>query len=211
MFSPSPTAVVITNRGLKVFVDLKFFDVPETVKLAVMALLPWKPDLVISGINRGINVGHDVLYSGTVAGALEGSMLGLPAVAFSLDSFVDPDFAPASRFASRLVDHLESRLPLPAIVLNVNLPDGDEKEYKSILWTRQRGYLFRDCYTSVEEADGSTSYVLDGDQQGAECLEEGSDGRAVKEGHVSITPLRFELTWFEGLEGFRFDLPDLPD
>jgi 5'-nucleotidase len=180
------------------------------VKLAVMTLLPWRPDLVISGINRGINVGHDVLYSGTVAGALEGSMLGLPAVALSLDSFVDPDFGPAARFAGRLIDFLAARMPPPGIVLNVNLPKGDEKAYRGIRWTRQKGYLFRDCYTAEEEADGSTSYVLDGDQQPAECLEEGSDGRAVKEGFVSITPLRFELTWFEGLNGFDFSLTDLP-
>jgi 5'-nucleotidase len=182
----------------------------DCVKLAVMALLPWRPDLVLSGINRGINVGHDVLYSGTVAGALEGTMLGLPALAVSLDAFVNPDFRPASRFVRRLLAFLESTPPPPGVVMNVNLPDGDEKKYRGIRWTRQRGVLFRDGYSAKEGTDGRTAYYLDGDVQPTDCLEEGSDCRAVREGYVSITPLSYELTCFEKLNGFDRSLVDLP-
>lgn len=175
-----------------------FFAVDGTpadcVKLAVQALLPWRPDLVLSGINRGVNVGNDVLYSGTVAGALEGAMQGLPAMAVSLDFRRAPDFAPAARFSAALLARLETAPLSPGIALNVNLPDLDPSDYRGILWTHQRGCLYSDTFTRKLTPDGRSEYFLDGEVQSAECLDPGSDGRAVLDGYVSITPLGFDLT-----------------
>lgn len=183
----------------------------DCVKLALLALLPWKPDLVLAGINRGINVGHDVLYSGTVGGALEGAMHGAPAMAVSHDAFGKRDYRPAARFVRALLERLAPDLPPPGIVLNVNLPDRDPSDYAGIRWTRQIGVLFRDAYAEVEAEVGARAFSLDGDMKPAGELHPESDGRAVKEGFVSVTPLGFELTARDVSAAFRARLPSLDD
>ena len=173
----------------------------DCVKLALHALLPERPGFVLSGINRGVNVGNDVLYSGTVAGALEAAHQGLRAAAVSVDFFMKPDFAPAARFARRLLENLKG-VPFPkGVALNVNLPETGP--YKGIAVTRQCGCLYRDRVRRKTGPDGREAFLLDGAMQAAETLEPGSDARAVKDGWVSVTPLSIELTWRDSLEGFR--------
>ncbi len=174
----------------------------DCVKLGVMALLDARPDFLVSGINRGINVGNDVLYSGTVAGALEGVLQGIPSVAVSLESILHPVFEGPARFVKNLLAFLAHHPPPPGVALNVNLPDGDPRDYKGIRWTRQKGALFKDAYREETGPDGKTTYLLDGILQGRDALEPGSDGLAVREGYVSVTPL--------GLEFFCREEPDAP-
>ncbi|MHC5077911.1 MAG: 5'/3'-nucleotidase SurE [Planctomycetota bacterium] len=181
----------------------------DCVKLAVLALLPWRPDFVLSGINRGINVGQDVFYSGTVAGALEGAFLGIPAMSVSLDAVSSPDFRPASGFILGLMKTFQQAPPPAGIALNLNLPDRDPARFEGIRWARQRGCLFRDRVRLRQAPDGRTEYVLDGDPQPLESLEPGSDARLVREGFASITPLGTELTCRESLEKFRDAFPPL--
>ena len=183
----------------------------DCVKLAFLGLLPWKPDFVLSGINRGINVGNDVLYSGTVAGALEGAMQGSASMAVSLDAFENPDFRPASRFLRDFVPWWTDSGPAPGLTLNVNLPDGDPRSYKGIRWTRQIGCLFCDRYEHRRDAEGAGEYVLDGDELSRAELEPGSDAQAVRQGYVSITPLRFELTDLDAAASLKAIVPDLAE
>ena len=126
-------------------------------------------------------------------------------------SFESPDYGPAASFVRAFVRFLSSVPPAPGIALNVNLPDIAIEDYRGIRWTRQRGYLFCDAYAERQGADGRTEYVLDGDEKDIEALEPGSDARAVREGFVSVTPLRFDLTCDDGLRDLRDALPSLKD
>lgn len=181
----------------------------DCVKIAILTLLDEKPDFLVSGINRGINVGNDVLYSGTVAGAMEGAFHGIPSLAVSLESFIHPVFEGPADFARGLVEHFIASPPPASVVLNVNLPDGGPVTYRGIRWTRQQGCLFLDTYKERIGPDGRTEYVLDGMVQSNHCLDAGSDGRAVREGYVSITPLTADYNAPHDLDRYAAALPPL--
>src|SRR5919109_3875058 len=91
----------------------------DCVKLALTGLLPVRPDLVISGINKGPNLGDDIIYSGTVSAAIEGALLGIPAIAVSLVTFKNFDFQPAAEFTAKLVSHIQEKAIPPETLLNV--------------------------------------------------------------------------------------------
>ncbi|MCU0722200.1 MAG: 5'/3'-nucleotidase SurE [Planctomycetes bacterium] len=181
----------------------------DCVKLAVHVLLPWRPDFVVSGVNRGLNVGIDVLYSGTVAGALEGTAQGVPSIAVSVEAFRPPDFRPAARFARALAESLEAcGLPRGA-ALNVNFPARDPAQILGALWTRQVGSLFRDTFRVETDEAGRPGYCLEGEINAVGSLEPGSDAWAVREGYVSVTPLGIDLTSCGLLREIRDSLPSL--
>jgi 5'-nucleotidase len=181
----------------------------DSVKLAVHALLPWRPDVVVSGVNLGLNVGIDVLYSGTVAAALEGVAQGIPSIAVSVESFRAPDFRIPARFARVLLDALDLRRLPPGIGLNVNLPCRPLEAVRGVLWTRQVGSLFRDTFRVEEGPGGEPGYFLEGEVNDAAHLEPGSDAWAVREGYVSITPLGIDLTSCSRLREIAESLPIL--
>jgi len=164
------------------------------VNLGIHSLLDFHPNLVISGINRGANLGDDVTYSGTVAAALEATLMGIPAIAISLASLAeDADYSAAAGFAATLAGLVFSNgLPRDTF-LNVNVPDVPAASLKKPLITIQG----KRCYegTIVDKVDprGRSYYWI-----GTTDLDfhdiEGSDFAAIKRGHISITPLHLDMT-----------------
>jgi 5'-nucleotidase len=157
------------------------------------------PDLVLSGINRGGNLGDDVNYSGTVAGALEASMYGLPGVAVSLVQRVEFDFSFAARFAAELAECvLREGLP-QGTILNVNLPPGP---VRGLRVTRQGNKIIRP--TVIEGTDPrQRKYYWLGEEAMTWREEKESDYEALRHGLVSITPLRTDMTDYRALNEIK--------
>ncbi|MBO2518871.1 MAG: 5'/3'-nucleotidase SurE [Firmicutes bacterium] len=172
----------------------------DCVKLAIEALIEDGCDLVLSGVNRGPNLGTDVLYSGTVSGAVEGYLHGLPALAVSLDSF--PSDVEAYRPAARLAAQLARRLvawPVP-LLLNVNVPGRGPAQGVRI--TRLGTRTYRNVFDRREDPRGRAYYWLAGEAIDLD-LEPGTDARAIQDGFVSITPLRFDMTDLATMDQLR--------
>ena len=181
----------------------------DCVKLAVNELMKPGPELVVSGINLGANLGVNLLYSGTVSAATEAAILGFTGLAFSLDTLKDPDFSLAARFAAHLVDELP-RLNLPRrIALNVNVPHRPRREIRGVRFTRQSTARIREDYIRRTDPRGHVYYWLGGETMACRGGPE-SDYPALKQGYITITPLHFELTCrqtLEGLAGVSLELP----
>ncbi|NNC66167.1 MAG: 5'/3'-nucleotidase SurE [Gammaproteobacteria bacterium] len=170
----------------------------DCVHLALTGFLDEEPDLVVSGINHGANLGDDVIYSGTVAAAMEGRFLGFPTIAVSLVGHRMQHFDTAARVAAELVQRLE-REPLPSeFIFNVNVPDLPYDELTGIT-TARLGFRHK-SEPVVKSADphGRTIYWVGpaGDSQEAG---EGTDFFAIEQGSVAITPLKVDLTRHEAL------------
>jgi 5'-nucleotidase len=151
-----------------------------------------RPQLMVSGINHGANLADDVTYSGTVAAAMEGALLGVPAIAFSLASNPPFDFQPAARFARALVAEALSRPLPPRMLLNVNIPGGVEPDGYVVTRLGRHSY----GYAVVENKDprGKKYYWIGGTEYEHEDIP-GSDCNAVhRDKQVSVTPLHLELT-----------------
>lgn len=177
----------------------------DCVKLALWALLDQKPDLVLSGINHGANLGTDVLYSGTVSAAMEGLVEGISAIAFSLTSFTSCEFAPAAQFAQTLVAQLEAH-PLPEhLLLNVNVPAVSDSAIVGVAVTRQGIRRYVDVFEKRVDPRGKTYYWLAGEL--LEDVEESpdfaeyamTDVQAIRENLITVTPLQYNLTSQRGL------------
>ena len=168
----------------------------DCVNIAVTQVFNGLPDLVVSGINKGWNLGDDITYSGTVAGALEGALLGVPAIAVSLrQTRGDYDFTFAARAAAVMGDAILRR-PLPSrTFLNINLPKGPPKGYRVTVQAK------RNHVTSVTERHdpkGRAYYWIEEGQNEWEPHDR-SDYQAVRDGYVSVTPLQPDLTGHEAL------------
>ena len=164
----------------------------DCVHLAITGLLDEEPDMVVSGINAGANLGDDVLYSGTVAAAMEGRFLGLPAIAISLNGHTATHFETAAWVAKKLVKHLQTTT-LPAdTILNVNVPDLPIEEIIGFEATR----------LVIKELDprGREMYWVGpaGEEQDAGP---GTDFDAIRRGAVSVTPLQIDLTSYKSIDG----------
>jgi len=164
----------------------------DCIYLAMLHVCPRPPALVVSGINRGYNMGSDVFYSGTVAAAVEGAIRGTPALAVSLDfrTALGGRYGDAARF-THAVAHaiLEQGLP-PATVLNVNVPPGDLSGYRFTCLGRR---IYRDLVDVRKDPRGRHYYWIGGPDIGHGDVP-GSDCDAVANGHASITPLDLDLT-----------------
>jgi len=171
----------------------------DCVNLAFVKLLPRRPDLVVSGINRGANLGEDVFYSGTVGGAREGTFFGVPSIAMSLAARAETDYTPAAAFAARLAAMvLEKGLP-ERTLLNVNVPPGEPSGTAVTVQGRRHheGTILegldprRRTYYWIEE--GKDNWHSD----------EMSDIHAIRRGLISITPLHTDTTHHATLAAFR--------
>jgi 5'-nucleotidase len=188
----------------------------DCVRLASLGLVEgFSADLVVSGINHGANLGDDITYSGTVAAALEGVVLGLPAIAVSqqsgaraLDYRFDGgfDFDVAATFVARLVERIDD-VPLPArTLLNVNVPAGPPV---GVEVTSLGKRIYRDELKLEQEEEGRRRYWIYGSDPGFED-EPGTDLAAVAARRVAVTPIHFDLTDRPSLEALRrFDLEEL--
>ncbi len=194
----SPLRVVRSENG--------FYRVDGTptdcVHLAITGLLPKEPDIVVTGVNHGPNLGDDVLYSGTVAGAMEGRFLGLPAIAVSIGSFEPRHLDSAGRAVRHLMDRLAAGvLPLTSI-LNVNVPDLPWSEIRGFRATRLGQRHKAEPVVKARDPRGETIYWV-GPPGPEEDAGEGTDFHAVRNGYVSVTPLHMDLTRHAALEATR--------
>lgn len=181
----------------------------DCVKLAVNQLLAQKPDLVIGGINRGANVGVNLLYSGTVSSATEAAILGIPGIAVSLNTHGEADYSFAAKFTAHLVSRLPG-LPLTAqAALNVNVPALPEGQIKGVVYARQSQAQLSERFIQREDPRGQTYYWQAGETMGKDGGKD-TDYRALEQGYITITPVRHELTHVELLEKLRGTPMDLP-
>jgi 5'-nucleotidase len=199
----------------------------DCVRFAALGLVESEPELIVSGINQGSNLGDDITYSGTVAAALEGIVLGIPAIAVSQQARTGqldfraghdwdrPDFEQAAGFVARIVEALEedpeaaahrgNEVPMPkGTLLNVNCPAGRARGARACRLGKR---IYRDQLELAEEADGRRRYRIYGEEPGYHH-ETGTDFAAIAEGYIAVTPLHFDLTdqaGIEELEGFDLD------
>ena len=167
--------------------------------LAIEALMPQRPDFVLSGINHGPNMGEDVLYSGTVAAAMEGLALGVPAIAVSfagrelraegslLEQHVEP--------LARLLKHITSLPEFPVnTLLNINIPAIPAADVKGVKLTKLGRRVFSDSIAKMKDPWGRPIYWIGGGSV-TWGSEDGTDVSAVKEGYISVTPLHLDVTF----------------
>ena len=171
----------------------------DCVHLAVTGLMDQQPDMVIAGINRGANLGDDVLYSGTVAAAMEGRFLGAPAIAISLVGRPPSHFATAAQVAVRLVERLRND-PLPAnTILNVNVPDLPLSALAGYEATRLGNRHKAEPAVRASDPHGEPVYWVGAPGPEADAGP-GTDFHAVRQLRVSITPLHVDLTRYTALD-----------
>lgn len=187
------------NRPLRVHkIDRTYYATDGTptdcVMLAIHLLFKRrKPDIIISGINHGANMGDDVTYSGTVAAAIEGSILKIPSVAISMANYEHgTPMNRAAEFAFQLVRHLESMDLDPSIFLNINLPRDNGRRYRKYEFTRLGFRHYKDIVIHKTDPRGKDYYWIGGRPKWKTT--KGSDFEAVQRGVVSITPLRLNFT-----------------
>jgi len=174
----------------------------DCVALALLGLLEERPALVVSGINQGANVGHDLTYSGTVSAAMEAVIAGIPAIAVSLDSFESQVYEAAAAFAARLATRLLSEPAERPLLLNVNVPALPADEIKGVQVTRLGQRLYRDELVHRSDPRGRSYYWIGGDPPEG-VPEEGTDIGALSLGYISVTPVALDLTDKAGLETLR--------
>ena len=177
----------------------------DTVILALYKLLPRKPDLVISGINPGGNLGENVIYSGTVAAAMEATLHGVPAFAISLASRKYLDFSTAALFAGQLARIILERGLPPGVMLNVNVPRG---EVRGVRVTRQSQKISQNVVHEKTDPRGRPYFWLD-ETARIESAEADSDYAAIRAHEISITPLQVDRTDYATLKLLNEWLPAL--
>ncbi len=165
----------------------------DCVKLAVRELVKPLPDVVVSGINLGANVGINVLYSGTVSAATEGALLGLPAVAVSIDSFQPTDFRAATGIVMQAVDAIGVNGLPPGVSLNINVPNVPPEGIRGVRVTHQGELRFQESYDRRVDPRNRVYYWLTGQVVGIEENLD-ADARALKDDFISITPIQHDLT-----------------
>lgn len=167
----------------------------DCVKLGIEALIKGKIDMVFSGINKGPNLGTDVLYSGTVSAAIEGAILGLPSVAVSLADFNHLNYEYGAAFCAKLaIKIMENNLPKDTL-LNVNIPNCKSDEITGVNITTLGVRKYKNAFIERFDPRGQSYYWLGGELINEES-KEGTDIHSIQSNHISITPIHFDLTKF---------------
>lgn len=174
----------------------------DCVKLALTTLLTQKPDMVLSGINAGANVGPDILYSGTVAAATEAAHLGYKAMAISFDSFLLDDVHEQAAHAMTLLPSINWKALPPRCVLNVNYPNIPFKAMKGVRVCPQTHALWHDWYEERRDPRGNPYWWIDGVIDSAE-VEDETDRAFLTKGYCTVTPLRFVFTDAESIDALK--------
>jgi 5'-nucleotidase len=174
----------------------------DCVHLAVTGLLPELPDVVVSGINHGANMGDDTIYSGTVAAATEGFLLGIPSIAVSLVAAGKDHFATAGRVAAELVKRFIEQRVEGSVLLNVNVPDVPYAALDGMRVTRLGKRHKAEPVVKANTPRGETVYWV-GAAGGAQDAGEGTDFHAVASNVVSVTPLQMDLTRFAQMQAVQ--------
>ncbi len=171
----------------------------DCVHLAVTGLLKTLPDMVISGINAGPNLGDDVIYSGTVAAAIEGRFLGYPAIAVSMTSFTPRHFDSGARAAKDLLAKIQNASLPGESILNVNVPDLPWADIKGWQVTRLGNRHRAEHVVQSQDPRGEALYWI-GAAGSKQDAGPGTDFHAVSNGYISVTPLKIDLTRYDHLE-----------
>lgn len=174
----------------------------DCVKIACQELLESPPDMVLSGINVGANVGVNILYSGTVSAATEGAFLGIPSAAISLNTLKHPEFAFAARFSRRIIHFIQENGLSDGVSLNVNIPALPPEEIKGVCLTRQGTSRFEERFEKRNDPRGNVYYWLTGEK----FIENGkpdNDSVALKKKMITITPIHYDLTAEQELERLK--------
>jgi len=165
----------------------------DCVKIGVQEILQQKPDMILSGINLGSNVGINLLYSGTVSAATEGAFLGIPSVAISLNTKNDPDFGFPARFSRRMIQFVKENGLREGTALNVNIPAVPEDQIEGISVTTQDLVRHKDKYEKRKDPRGNVYYWLASETPVEDSIPD-TDLMALRENRISITPISFDLT-----------------
>lgn len=184
----------------------------DCVKLAIEALLPENPDIVVSGINFGANLGTDVLYSGTVSAAIEGIINGITSVAISLATYEHENFHYAAAFLTRIIPPLlKASREMGCILININVPPGKPKGVKV---TRLGNRRYINVFHKRIDPRGRVYYWMAGEPEDAPPGDSQAgvevDFEAVKNNYISITPLHFDITDFKVIHKLAETIKDLP-
>ncbi len=204
-----PLRVKAVNRNGSFFGYALNGTPADCVKLAVTELVKPVPQLVVSGINLGANIGVNVIYSGTVSAATEGTLLGIPSIAVSLDSFEGDHFRTAAGFILELIKQVEEFGLPPGVLLNVNVPNIPADEVRGVRVTRQGEAKFLDHYDRRVDPRNHVYYWLCGSIQGADP-DTDTDAYAVAANYISVTPIHYDLTHYpmlETLKGWPLETP----
>ena len=165
----------------------------DCAKIAIKSLMDKRPDILISGINQGSNLGNNIIYSGTVSAATEGAMLGIPSIAISLNSFRFDEFRGAKKAAIEIVHTIANNTLPKGTLLNVNVPYCPPEKIKGIRVTRQGQQHFLDYFDQRIDPRGRNYYWIKGkivDEDQEPCY----DSKAVRDWYVSVTPIHFQMT-----------------
>ena len=174
----------------------------DCVKIAVTELLDEPPEMVVSGINLGGNLGTCVIYSGTVSAATEACIMGIPAIAVSLDTFENPDFQPAAEFIAKLIPFLREK-PIPdGVVLNINVPPIPKDQIAGVAITRQGKSRVIETFDKRVDPRNNIYYWLAGEMRFDE-VDDGTDCELISKNYISITPIHYDLTSFKALEEMK--------
>lgn len=178
----------------------------DCVKIAVQELLDRPPEVVLSGINLGANVGVNVLYSGTVSAATEGAFLGIKSASISLNTRQNPDFRFAAQFSREIIHFMMKSGLREGTALNVNIPAVPPEKIKGVRVTRQGTCRFEERFERRSDPRGNIYYWLSGER----FIENGNpenDSIALKQNKITITPLHYDLTCEKELERLKSCLP----
>ena len=174
----------------------------DCVHLAVTGMLDTLPDMVVSGINVGANMGDDTIYSGTVAAATEGFLLGIPSLAVSLAGFSAGNYPAAARIATEIVQRFQYNALHGPVLLNINVPDVPYEELQGIEVTRLGRRHKAEPVIKSQTPRGDTVYWV-GAAGPAQDAGEGTDFLAIKRNRVSVTPLQIDLTRYGQLDAVK--------
>jgi 5'-nucleotidase len=181
----------------------------DCVKLALGAILDSPPDMVVSGINSGANVGVDIMYSGTVSAATEGAIMDLPSLAVSHDDFNPSDLSDQAAYAAAFIERLDWPGLPKGLVLNLNFPNLPLAAAKDLTVCRHTRTSYSDWYEQRTDPRGREYYWLCGELP-MDKVSAGTDKDLLSKGHITLTPLRFNFNDTEALEGLRRIFPDTP-
>lgn len=178
----------------------------DCVKIALQELLTQRPDIILSGVNLGANVGVNILYSGTVSAATEGAFMGIKSAAISLATRENPDFSFAARFSREIVRFLAQNGLADGTALNVNIPALPPEEIQGVCVTGQGMSRFEERYERRTDPRGNVYYWLSGETP----IDNGSldtDGMALRQNRIAITPIHYNLTCQEELKRLKSCIP----
>ncbi|MBL7110446.1 MAG: 5'/3'-nucleotidase SurE [Bacteroidales bacterium] len=176
----------------------------DCVKLAINTLLDRKPDLILSGINHGSNSSASILYSGTMAAALEGCLNGIPSIGFSLlDYSPDAEFKGTAKYISEIIDKaLNSGMP-SGTCLNVNFPKENSQDIKGVMICRQTRGVWIEEFDKRTDPQEKTYYWLTGEFKNLEPSAVDTDEWALKNNYVSIVPVQTDFTSYQAIDHFK--------